>query len=80
MISKILSAILLIAVLPVASVYAQTQVNVKGTVKDSKGQPVPGAVVILEGSTAYAAVTDENGQYSLRFPVKPGQNPQLTVS
>ena len=79
-ISKIFRAVLICIFLPVASVYAQTQVNVRGTVKDAKGVPVIGAVVILEGSNSYASVTDENGQYSLRFPVKPGQNPQLTVS
>ena len=46
-ISKIFRAVLICIFLPVASVYAQTQVNVRGTVKDAKGVPVIGAVVIL---------------------------------
>lgn len=44
--------------------YAQT-LTVKGTVTDSNGQPVPGAVV-QETVADKASITDENGNYSIQ--------------
>ena len=45
-------------------VFAQT-INITGTVKDSSGQPIVGAVVAVKGSTTNAAVTDLDGNYNL---------------
>lgn len=39
--------------------------TVNGTVKDDKGQPVIGAVVMVEGNQSKGAVTDINGTYVL---------------
>lgn len=46
--------------------FAQQKMTVSGTVKDSKGEPVIGAAVLLEGTTT-GAVTDVDGKYSLTF-------------
>ncbi|MDR0668211.1 MAG: TonB-dependent receptor [Prevotellaceae bacterium] len=54
--------------------YAQTQVS--GIVKDDAGSPIIGASVIATGS-AVAAMTDENGRYTMNVPA--GIN-TLTVS
>ncbi len=59
--------------------YAQSRVTVKGSVKDAKGEPVIGAVVMLEGSTTNAAVSDASGNYTISFP-QSAQKPKLTVS
>ena len=57
--------------------YAQ-KVTVTGTVKDSKGEPVMGAVVMLEGNTSTGVMTDMNGKYSISIPSAKGQ--KLVVS
>ena len=51
------------------TVWAQEKFTVKGTVLDSNNDPVPGAVIMLEGSTSSAAMTDAKGRYSLTFTV-----------
>lgn len=43
---------------------ARAQGQVKGIVKDDSGQTLPGATVILKGSTKYA-VTDADGHFSI---------------
>ena len=48
--------------------FAQGVATVHGTVKDSKGMPVIGAVVMLEGNSSAAAVTDMDGKYTLPLP------------
>lgn len=48
------------------SLFAQTKIS--GTVKDSKGEPVIGAVVMLQGNSSVAGITDANGKYSLSLP------------
>jgi len=48
--------------------YAQTSVN--GTVTDDSGQPLPGANVIVVG-TSTGAVTDFDGKYKLTFDQAP---------
>lgn len=53
-------------------VSAQTVRTVSGKVTDAEGKPVPGAVVLLEGSSSVGTATDENGKYSLKLPVKEG--------
>lgn len=46
---------------------AAKRVNVTGTVKDTKGQPVPGVSVKIKGSST-ASVTDINGVYRINVP------------
>jgi len=46
------------------------QNTITGTVKDSKGQPVPNASVIIRG-TSKGASADKNGQFSLKATVQP---------
>ena len=63
-----------------ASMFAQEgQAVVNGTVRDETGQPVAGAVVMLEGNTAHAAFTDMSGRYRLSFPADT-KAPRLNVS
>ena len=45
------------------SLYAQSQ-KVSGTVKENKGEPLPGVTVVVKGSTG-GTITDINGSYSL---------------
>ncbi|MBR6508508.1 MAG: carboxypeptidase-like regulatory domain-containing protein, partial [Paludibacteraceae bacterium] len=62
---KSLLTILLITVC--ASVYAQN-ITVRGTVTDaSNGEPVPGASVIVSGTTN-GVVSDVSGNYSITAP------------
>ena len=66
---KIIIAILNIvaaSMLFAAQAYAQT--SLKGVVKDAAGQPVPGALVTLEGNNRVGSMTDANGNYSLVIP------------
>ena len=51
-----------------AAMFAQNNFKLSGVVKDSKGQPVIGAVVMLEGNTSVGTVTDADGRYSLSLP------------
>lgn len=46
---------------------AQEKVKVEGKVLDQSGNPVPGAVVVVNGNLSAAAMTDENGHYTLTF-------------
>ncbi len=50
----------------VSSAYAQTK-TVSGTITESNGAPLPGVSVVVKG-TATGAVTDANGQFSLKAP------------
>ena len=50
------------------AVLSAQSLSVKGTVRDSKGEPVVGAVLILQGSSATAAMTDMEGRYSITVP------------
>ena len=58
----LLTAFLLTA----GNVFAQDDITVKGTVKNSDGEPVIGSAVILEG-TATGVETDAEGHYSITF-------------
>ena len=51
----------LIAVFASFTMWAQTQVS--GTVTDADGQPLPGANIVLDGTTG--AVSDFDGNFSL---------------
>ena len=45
----------------------QVTKTVTGTIKDNKGQPIPGASVVVKGTTA-GTMTDDSGNYSLSLP------------
>ena len=59
-----------------ADFVVQQPTTATGTVVDEKGEPVPGATVVLKGTTQ-GTVTDVDGHFSL--PVS-GTNPVLVVS
>jgi hypothetical protein len=42
-------------------------ITVTGTVLDDKGDGMPGATIVLKGTTL-GTTTDENGKFSLRIP------------
>lgn len=60
------------------STFAQTY-TVKGRVKDSRGEDIIGAVVVLEGNTHYNAITNSEGKYSITIP-STAKNPVLNFS
>ena len=60
--------------------YAQSSYTVTGTVKDSSGQPVIGAAVMVEGFRSAGAVTDMDGKYKVVVPAAAGDKAALTVS
>ena len=64
----------LITVFASTMIWAQTQVS--GTVTDADGQPLPGANIVLDGSTG--AVSDFDGNFSLTTDQQPPFS--LTVS
>lgn len=70
---------LLTAVMILAGIQTFAQVKVSGIVKDGDGQPVVGAVVMVEGSTSVGTTTDVDGRYTLTIPASV-KNPRLTVS
>lgn len=41
---------------------------ITGKVTDESGEPLAGAGVVLVGNTSYNALTDDNGNYSIRIP------------
>lgn len=61
-----LTMMLLVCLLAAAQVWAQTR-TVTGTVKDSKGEPIVGASVVVKG-TNIGTTTSENGSFSLDVP------------
>ena len=64
----------LITVFASLTMWAQTQVS--GTVTDADGQPLPGANIVLDGSTG--AVSDFDGNFSITTNQQPPFS--LTVS
>ena len=63
---KIFSTICLLLIVA-GFAYAQNR-TVKGTVRDSKGEPVVGAVVMLSGNTRVGTVSDAAGNWTLNVP------------
>ena len=70
---------ILLVVLAFCSLGAFAQTRISGTVKDTKGVPVIGAAVMLDGSTSVAAITDLDGKYVLTIPSS-AKNPRLRVN
>lgn len=64
---KCLSFMLSFLVLIVCSVSASAQVNVKGIIKDSNGEPLIGVNVIVK-NTQQGTVTNVDGEFSLDVP------------
>lgn len=62
------------------SLRAQETLSVKGKVSDANGEPVPGAVVMLEGNSSAAAMTDEKGVYVLKYKLPANQKARLNVT
>ena len=60
--------------------YAQSAMTVKGTVKDSDGLPIIGAVVVVEGHTSTGVTTGVDGEYTITIPAKAGSKAALSVS
>ena len=53
-------------VLSLFSLHAQ--INLRGRVVDSAGEPLPGVVVMQKGSSSMGTMTDENGNFTLSVP------------
>jgi iron complex outermembrane receptor protein len=65
---KIAAPTLLLFILTASFAFAQNVIT--GTVKDSKGQTLPGASILIRG-TKQGASTDKKGQFSLKTTVQP---------
>ncbi|MGQ1891978.1 SusC/RagA family TonB-linked outer membrane protein [Thermophagus sp. OGC60D27] len=50
------------------AVYSQNMKSVSGVVLDENREPVPGATVVVKGSTTYGTVTDMDGRFSFDIP------------
>lgn len=81
----LLASFFVILLIP-QKVYSQTPTGtpatdkkITGVVKSDKGELLPGAVVNLEG-TMYAAVTDEDGKFSLIIPVLTANNAKIVAT
>ena len=64
---KVFRALLLLALLMPAGLYAQTQKTIRGTVLDETGLSVIGAAVQVPG-TSVGAITDLDGYYEITVP------------
>ena len=71
--------VLLICFLAASGLLNAQQTTISGQVKDSYGEPVPGAAIILTG-TSEAAIADIDGNFSLTLRTKPQQGATITVS
>ena len=50
------------------AVYSQDMKTVSGVVLDENREPVPGATVVVKGSTTYGTITDMDGRFSFDIP------------
>ena len=57
--------LLLMALFLCSGVLMSAQTQVSGRVVDTKGQPLPGVAVLIEGGGTIGTVTDENGRYTI---------------
>lgn len=62
---RVFIAAMLLVALPLS---AQELRTVSGTILDAGGTPVPGVVVMLEGSSSVGVASDMQGKYTLRIP------------
>ena len=61
------------------SLHASAQGIIRGTITDSRNEPVVGAVVMLKGSTTTGAISDEAGKYELKI-YSASKDAELVVS
>ncbi len=47
---------------------AQQRISISGKIRDSKGAPVAGAVVVLKGNSSFNAVSSADGSYNISLP------------
>lgn len=59
--------------------FAQSKLTVKGTIKDSKGEPIIGAAIMLEG-TDKGTISDIDGNYVLNYESVKGKKASIVVS
>lgn len=79
-IKSIIRAVLLAGFLCISSlVLAQNSITVTGTVKDTGGEPIIGAAVMVEG-TSNGALTDIDGKYTISVSQKSGAKTKLVYS
>jgi TonB-linked SusC/RagA family outer membrane protein len=52
----------------IAGVSYRAAVTVQGVVTDDKGNPLPGATIVLKGNTSVGASSDADGKFSLSVP------------
>ena len=60
--------VLLFVLLGSMSIFAQSEKTIKGTVVDTKKEPVIGASVVLKGKSTVGTATDVNGVFTLTVP------------
>ena len=63
--TKLLLSFLIVCV---AAFAASAQISVSGVVLDENQAPMPGAAVLLDGTTGHGVVTDVNGKYKILVP------------
>lgn len=73
---KTFATLLLMMVMCVGAL-AQSNITVTGTVKDSNGEELIGASVVVKGNTSLGTVTDFNGNFKLSVP---SENSVIVVS
>lgn len=56
-----------------SNAFGQNGMTLSGVVRDSYGEPVFGAVVLLEGAPGVGTLTDVEGKYSLKVQVSSGK-------
>ena len=64
---KTFATLLLMMVMCVGAL-AQSNITITGTVKDSNGEELIGASVVVKGNTSLGTVTDFNGNFQLSVP------------
>ena len=71
--------ILILAMMVSGVAFAQNSMTVTGSVKDTSGEPIIGAAVMVEGTTT-GVVTDIDGNYSISFTPKEGKVSELSFA
>ncbi|WP_166648043.1 TonB-dependent receptor [Hymenobacter sp. UV11] len=56
------------AKLPPSALYQPADVTVQGVVTDEKGNPLPGATIVLKGAAGVGVSADADGKFSLAVP------------
>ena len=60
----------LLAIFPGELSAQDNKIQVKGSVADVDGKPIPGATIMVKGNTSYGgAISDDQGNFTFSFPV-----------